>query len=115
MYEAQRVEENTTSAVAIIPLIRGVLQVWEEGSIAADEALRAVHGILQRTWITPSGTQLRSTRSFYSNELPPAIAVQGYGALAQSAVESRAETFSGSHPEYAGVHAGQYATDSARP
>lgn len=71
MYEAQKVEANPTEARAKCSLIRSVLQVWETGDIADDEALRAMLSIFQGAFVTPSGTQLRASRNSYDSELQP--------------------------------------------
>jgi hypothetical protein len=63
LYRLPQYEENGADASAKVPLAYHVLQVWDSGSLTADEALRALYGVLSGTIFTPFGTQLREAQA----------------------------------------------------
>ena|SRR3990170_1005202 len=96
MFEVQRNEENPAGASAKVPLAWAVLSVWREGQLAADEALRALHVILEGAYLTPSGARLRSACAPYDTELRPASQMSGDGPITLGTTQSWPATISGS-------------------
>lgn len=95
MRETQGIQEAPATATAKVALIGAVCEVWQQGHIAPDEALRQMYSIFQGAFITPSGTRLREAYDSYRNEQATPYPMFNHGTLSASSIEGGTTTISG--------------------